>query len=219
MKYVVTDPAYIAHDDEWCEWVDSHFIHRKIESKLYALSNHKAWCCDTGYGDWTNYLQGENVKRTQFCADTGLVCVCALTDEIEHRIQRVPDYCVAIFEAPDDIHVEMSRKDPRWTMVRVFHGDKEIVTSTNSEKESDEYFVRHSHNVFFIDPYYVESFIDDYETLPILCLNKTQIENIRANGMKLVNFAHNYDIEKHEKEKEEYQKNLEILKVDIDKED
>ena len=105
-KYVITDPCYIIPSTEWdkcCKIFDSAEYKAAEESRDYKLQRElfdneitktlqqfsgdiNAKASSTGYGDWTNEIWGKNVIKSDFFADSGMCCVCELTDTIQKHI-------------------------------------------------------------------------------------------------------------------------------------
>lgn len=121
--YIVTDPCYIIRSNYWDymgengEWEDN--IVRQLES----MTKNKAWCFSTGYGDWSNRMEGDGVHddHDEFTADTGLVCVCEYTDEVKLNLQHenIPDYCYALLDLEGDVDVSADTSNPNWTVIYV----------------------------------------------------------------------------------------------------
>lgn len=127
-KIVVTDPCYIMSDQDWdacCKEAEQRRDEHKqeweeafdeiVSRKLSELSGHKAYATTTGFGDWDNEIDGQ-----RFCADSGMVCVCYLTEEMEAKLDEYPNpYIAAIIEVEGDIKVEFNYDNPDWTVVYV----------------------------------------------------------------------------------------------------
>lgn len=96
-KYVVTDPCYILNDDGWdecCKFLDNSpkAFNEAVSKALTDLTGFSAYACDTGFGDWSNKIYGSYIIHKEFCADSGMVCFCRLTSEIEkHFEEDYPD--------------------------------------------------------------------------------------------------------------------------------
>jgi len=146
-KYIITDPCYILEDDAWsacCKaaYVDKVFnveaFNNMVKKQLELLSGHKAWVELTGYGDWSNSIYGTNDKVIQpyFCADSGTVCVCKLTKDVEDAIhKRFPagtGELMAIIEVDSDVSVRFDTTNHDWTVVYIDASD----CSFNSELPS-----------------------------------------------------------------------------------
>ena len=127
-RYIITDPCYLLDDDVWqkcCKaaerpdhsWDDELFA-TKVANELTKMTGQKAWASETGFGDWSNTMCGNNVKIIQsyFVADSGMVSVCVLTPEIEaHGF----DYFGAIIECEGDVTVNFDKEDSNWTVVYI----------------------------------------------------------------------------------------------------
>ena len=127
-QIVVTDPCYIMSEADWdacCkeaearqdehkqEW--SEAFNEIVSRKLTALSGHEAYATDTGFGDWNNDIDGQ-----AFCADSGMVCVCYLTEDMEARLNEYPNQdLAAIIEVEGEIKVEFNYDHPDWTVVTI----------------------------------------------------------------------------------------------------
>lgn len=95
-KYVITDPCYLMNRENQ----EKYF--RALEEKgqnpaacndlLSELLGTRAQAEHTGYGDWGNrleYLAGDGcIISSEFCADSGMVCCCELTPELEAVLSR-----------------------------------------------------------------------------------------------------------------------------------
>ena len=81
----------------------------------------------TGYGDWQNFIKADSgedrILQDEFCADSGTVCFCEMTQEIEERLKRYGSWAYAILEC-EDPKIEFDRTDPEWTVLKI--------TDTNS---------------------------------------------------------------------------------------
>ena len=127
-KIVVTDPCYIMSHEDWdacCDEAQARKDEHKqeweeafdeiVSRKLSELSGHKAYATSTGFGDWNNEIDGQ-----MFCADSGMVCVCYLTDEMKAKLNKYPNQSIAaIIEVEGDIKVEFNYDNPDWTVVYV----------------------------------------------------------------------------------------------------
>lgn len=93
MLYVVTDPCYLVHVlenkdqvwDKFCDLLGYVYMNDYEQAAEYLakeLCLSKMWVSSTGFCDWTNKIVDDvhnpNVKilNEEFCADSGLVCVC-----------------------------------------------------------------------------------------------------------------------------------------------
>lgn len=93
VKYVVTDPCYILDNKTWdkcCKFLDDSpkAFNEAVSKALTDLSGFPAYACDTGFGDWNNKIYGSYIIHKEFCADSGMVCVCRLTSEIENHFAK-----------------------------------------------------------------------------------------------------------------------------------
>ena len=83
IKYVVTDPCYILNNDTWdecCKFLDDSpkAFNEAVSKALTDLTGFPAFACDTGFGDWNNKIYGSYIIHKEFCADSGMVCVCRI---------------------------------------------------------------------------------------------------------------------------------------------
>lgn len=143
--YIVTDPGYIMKPEKWEQYCDAmnEAINagREISScngLLSELLGVPAKADHTGYGDWSNELLCQNgggvIIQREFCADSGMVCVCEYTPEMEAviREKKSGKWCYALFLAENPV-IEISRKDPRWTMIKITDGDSVYSSLTRKE--------------------------------------------------------------------------------------
>lgn len=109
IKYVVTDPCYILNNDTWdecCKFLDDSpkAFNDAVSKALTDLTSFPAVACDTGFGDWSNKIYGSYIIHKEFCADSGMVCVCRLTAEIEKHFEEeysdIYSHCVAVLKVP-----------------------------------------------------------------------------------------------------------------------
>lgn len=125
--WAITDPCYLADWDER----ESTGYDLDIESWVENQTGHKAWVSDTGYGDWSNSISGivEIVDgHNEFCADSGMVCVCCPTEKMIEHIKSFPNpHCAAYFIADEDINVVMDRSDSEWTVVKVYNKEGNLI--------------------------------------------------------------------------------------------
>lgn len=152
VKYVVTDPCYILSNDAWdgcCKFLDDSpkAFNDAVSKALTKFSGFPAYACDTGFSDWNNKIYGSYIVHKDFGADSGMVCVCRLTAEIEQYFEEnYPDIysrCAAVFEGSDDIRVDFDISDPSWTVVKI-HDLKtgnfiETMDANDFYAESDDY--------------------------------------------------------------------------------
>lgn len=162
-KYIITDPCYLIPDDDWskcCEIFDSVAYKKAMENRDYEMQrelfdngitaalqkysgDYKAKACSTGYGDWTNEIWGVNVLKHDFFADSGMCCVCELTDTIQNHIKensnnRNEFNGMAVFETDKDIAIEFDTSDSDWTVIRVKDKNTGDILITSSEPYSDD---------------------------------------------------------------------------------
>ena len=150
-KYIITDPCYIINKDVWQEccnaaklpdngWDDDLF-NAKVANELTKMTGQKAWASETGFGDWENTIHGDESKiiQSDFVADSGMVCVCALTPDIESHLKaEYPNgfnNLGAIIECEGSVKVEFDKEDCNWTVVYI----DDAVGSFNSCLPPDEY--------------------------------------------------------------------------------
>ncbi len=85
---------------------------------------------------------GVNVLKHDFFADSGMVCVCELTDNIKNHIDDNSNgkefNGMAVFETDKDITVEFDTSDSDWTVVKVIDKNTGQVLITSSEPYSDD---------------------------------------------------------------------------------
>ena len=162
-KYIITDPCYLIQNDDWdkcCEIFNSVAYKKAEENRDYEMQrelfdneitavlrkysgDYKAQACSTGYGDWTNEIWGKNVIKHDFFADSGMCCVCELTDTIQKHITensngRNEFNGMAVFETDKDIAIEFDTSDSDWTVIRVKDKNTGNVLITSSEPYSDD---------------------------------------------------------------------------------
>lgn len=152
VKYVVTDPCYILSNDAWdecCKFLDDspNAFNEAVSKALTEFSGFPAYACDTGFGDWSNKIYGSYIIHKEFCADSGMVCVCRLIPEIEKHFEEnysdIYSHCAAVFEGSEDICVDFDISDPSWTVVKI-HDNKtgnfiETMDAGDFYAESDDY--------------------------------------------------------------------------------
>ena len=130
--YVVTDPCYIIQDERlWNSLVDEMYKDDQLGSDTYPVTRElenitkcEAWSAQTGYGDWANRMEGDSVLgvNEEFCADSGMVCVCRYTNEVSRILlyNEIPSYCYALVEMdPETVRVTMDCSNHRWTVVTI----------------------------------------------------------------------------------------------------
>lgn len=73
----------------------------------------------TGFGDWDNRIDGPNVELPgNFCADSGMVCVCELTSPVSGMLgTAISKGLAAQFTAEGPITVDFDFTDGCWTVV------------------------------------------------------------------------------------------------------
>ena len=135
VKYVVTDPCYLLSDETWdecCKVFDTYsndeFMYQRfnetVSKALTEFSGFAAYACDTGFGDWTNEIYGCDVIKSDFVADSGMVCVCRLTDKVLNQIRKKygksEDFSgMAVFKMSEHIKIEFDVSDQHWTIVKI----------------------------------------------------------------------------------------------------
>lgn len=162
-KYIITDPCYLIPDDDWgkcCEIFDSVAYKKAEQNRDYEMQrelfdnevtamlrkysgDYNAQACSTGYGDWTNEIWGENVIKSDFFADSGMCCVCELTDIIQNHIKensnnRNEFNGMAVFETDKDIAIKFDTSDSDWTVILVKDKNTDDILITSSEPYSDD---------------------------------------------------------------------------------
>ncbi len=165
VKYVVTDPCYILDNKTWdecCKFLDDSpkAFNEAISKALTDLSGFPAFACDTGFGDWNNKIYGSYILHKEFCADSGMVCVCRLTDEIEKHFTKeysdIYSRSAAVFEGSEDINVDFDVSDSSWTVVKI-HDNK---TGNFIETMSADDF--YAENDDFDDDYFFDDEDEEY---------------------------------------------------------
>lgn len=129
-KYIITDPCYLISSNDWFNLVHDIDLYAesgrgefntRIKHLLEKITGAIAWVEHTGYGDWSNVIIGNVFDgRRDFCADSGTVCVCKYTSELEKI--NIVDWAAAIIEAEGEITVEMDTSDPSWTVISIKDG-------------------------------------------------------------------------------------------------
>ena len=135
-KYIITDPCYILDRETWgkcCDaaklpsgvWSDEVF-NAHVADGLTMLSGSPAYAFQTGFGDWTNRIDGLNVLYHEFVADSGMVCVCEYNDKVENAIKTkyptsnfLKNGLAALIEYEGDIQVKFDTEDINWTVVSI----------------------------------------------------------------------------------------------------
>lgn len=152
-KYIITDPCYIINKDVWSEcckaaelpehgW-DNDLFNARVANELTKMTGSKAWASDTGFGDWENAIHGmhDKILQNNFCADSGMVSVCVLTDAIEAKLRaEYPNGFKdlgAIIECTGEVKVEFDKDDEDWTVVYI-DDDENRFSSLLPPDEYDE---------------------------------------------------------------------------------
>lgn len=147
--YIVTDPCYILPDEVWskaCQDIfdndreDLEGFNARIQEDLRKFTDtDEAWVDETGAGDWCNSIYGKHIMTPEFCADSGMVCICRITKPIMKAVndKALHKYCYAVFQAHPGIEVNFDRTDKGWTVVRVYSNGEEIVTSEGGNNDGD----------------------------------------------------------------------------------
>lgn len=118
-KYVITDPCYITSEEVWDECLkDFPNFSKQIAEHLTQVTGEPAYACETGFGDWSNALYNKSCVG-YFGADSGMVSVCKVTDEIEDRLSGIFGDCYCIFEAKGPLDVVFNTSDKSWTVVHI----------------------------------------------------------------------------------------------------
>lgn len=134
-KYIVTDPCYLIDKDVWSDcckeaelpnhgW-DNELFNARVANELTKMTGQKAWASDTGFGDWDNTIHGnpDKIIQSEFCADSGMVSVCILTDDMEAKLKAEYPYGFntlgAIIECDGEVQVKFDKDDPDWTVVYI----------------------------------------------------------------------------------------------------
>ena len=159
MLYVVTDPCYLVDvlenkDSVWnefCSLLDYNYKddnHLAAEYLAKELGLTKMWVSDTGFGDWTNEIidnihnPNVNVLNKEFCADSGLVCVCPVTEEFLDKLTEifrgVKNYC-AVIEASEDCSVDFDYDCNDWTVVEFTDRINKVHLYSLLPSETDDY--------------------------------------------------------------------------------
>lgn len=133
-RYVITDPGYILPKNEWdkclsyadkiskednADW--GEIFHTAVEMALTIFTNANSWADSTGFGDWDNSIHGPCVHYTgDFCADSGMVCVCEYTKAVEEKIKdMIEQGYAALFDAEGPLKVNFNREVRDWTVVEI----------------------------------------------------------------------------------------------------
>ena len=150
-KYIVTDPCYILPQDTWSECCDkcqalgeenwSDNFSKIVQEALKDFAEGgQVFVSDTGFGDWSNCLYGPNTEEgCGFCADAGMVCVCAYTGKVPDALGNLVKYgAAAAFYAEGPIEVEFDTSDPNWTIVNIEDADGNCWCTDSGMPEDEE---------------------------------------------------------------------------------
>ena len=146
-KIVVTDPCYIMSSEDWdacCKEAEQRRDEHKqeweeafdeiVSRKLTELSGHEAYATSTGFGDWNNEIACQS-----FCADSGMVWVCYLTDEMRNRLNEYPNQSMAaIIDIEGDIKVNFDYTHRDWTVVEIEDSAGNFFRSFEPSEDDDE---------------------------------------------------------------------------------
>ena len=152
VQYFITDPCYLLPKEIWrecCKVLNANndtTVYQKfneaIAKALTDFTGHPAYACHTGFGDWSNCLSGEGVIKPDFCADSGMVCVCRITDRVLQHLHneygRQALINIAMINMSDDITVDFDTSNPHWTMVHIIDNQTGKSISSMSETDEDE---------------------------------------------------------------------------------
>ena len=119
-KYVITDPCYIVDEKTWDKCLkDFPNFPKLIAEHLTKLTKEKAYASDTGFGDWSNGLIGNDGYIGSFGADSGMVSVCKYTKKVAERLSEIFAGCYCVFEADGPLNVVFDTSDKQWTVVYI----------------------------------------------------------------------------------------------------
>ena len=119
-KYVITDPCYIVDEKTWDKCLkDFPNFPKLIAEHLTKLTKEKAYASDTGFGDWSNGLIGNDGYIGSFGADSGMVSVCKYTKKVAERLSGIFAGCYCVFEADGPLDVVFDTSDKQWTVVYI----------------------------------------------------------------------------------------------------
>lgn len=119
-KYVITDPCYIVDEKTWDKCIkDFPNFPKLIAEHLTKLTKEKAYASDTGFGDWSNGLIGNDGYIGSFGADSGMVSVCKYTKKVAERLSDIFCGCYCVFEADGPLNVVFDTSDKQWTVVYI----------------------------------------------------------------------------------------------------
>lgn len=150
MRYIVTDPCYIVPDATWEQLCDQYLanddfrgFNKAVADELTKLSGRRAYVEDTGFGDWSNSMEGRQVVTPNFVADAGMVCVVAWTPEIAKLAEGNygKDFVkgsAALLELAEPIRVRFDTSDPNWTIVKITDAQGNYCVSEEQEDEDED---------------------------------------------------------------------------------
>ena len=119
-KYVITDPCYIVDEKTWDKCLkDFPNFPKLVAEHLTKLTKEKAYASDTGFGDWSNGLIGNDGYIGSFGADSGMVSVCKYTKKVAERLSEIFAGCYCVFEADGPLDVVFDTSDKQWTVVYI----------------------------------------------------------------------------------------------------
>lgn len=124
-QYIITDPCYLIKEN----WGEICFDNNKIAEELTKLTNEKAYVHETLYGDWSNYITGTNILHSDFCADSGLVCICLFNEKIKSLTENLPLFCYGVFETKELKSVNFDTSLGDWLIVEIQAAEGVIRTS------------------------------------------------------------------------------------------
>jgi hypothetical protein len=154
--YIITDPCYILPDDIYHECFEKYYRENKSINdpenykaycndiaealRKYSNTEYKVYVSSTGFGDWTNVIFGPNVLQADFAADSGLVCVCELTDVINEHLERTDLFvpCYGVFATEGEVSVEFDRTVPDWVVVKITDEDGNCWETLPAEEDDEE---------------------------------------------------------------------------------
>ena len=153
-KYVVTDPCYILPKDKWqkcCKVFDEYSdneVHERFnqvvtESLREFSDDNEAMAVDTGYGDWSNMIEGSSsnkILQSDFAADSGMVCICKYTDSVKEALSKyVNQGSFAILELEGGVTFTFDMTDEHWTQLFI-QDERDSFETLPPDDEVDEYF-------------------------------------------------------------------------------
>lgn len=141
VTYIITDPMYIVSRDTWMASYEGLYLNKKEDFDIFCkrlndsiekLSGHKAWCSDTGIGDWSNRIMGDTVLEghSMFGADGGMVCVCRYTDEVKKALAEndIQEWSYGLFEMNENMEVTIDKSDDSWYVLYMGDGEHKAHT-------------------------------------------------------------------------------------------